>query len=170
LKKNNLMEILPFMINKYPELDPKNVIDEDIIQKFPKKIIYKSFEFMKYSDNVRKIIYSYDIFIFKCLWCGIEIECTGHEFFKHYGKHREECHKCFFVTDSKGLFTIKKNKNSFILINHLQDNGIGFELKKDTDNEILDVIGIELRNIRKNYNVNLIKNIYDTYKEYIELK
>jgi hypothetical protein len=104
------------------------------------------------------------------LWCGIEIECVGHEFFKHYKKHRDECHKCFFVTDSKGLFTIKKHKNGFILINYLQDNGIGFELKKDVDNEILDAIEMELRNIRKNYNMYLIKTTYNTYKEYIELK
>lgn len=100
MKRENIMDILPMMINRFPELEPERILGKEVIRCNRKELI-KIFPFLKYTQKVRKIIYSLDTYHIKCLWCGIDTHIRGLDIVD-YAKE----HKC-----ENPLFTIIGNKS-----------------------------------------------------------
>ena len=80
LKRKNVFEILPYVAQKYPILDPVEILGEKGIKKYKKMTKDGLLDFVNISDNVKNIIYSEDEMTFKCLYCGATIQNTGVNF------------------------------------------------------------------------------------------
>lgn len=176
LKKNNVFEILPYMILKQPELEPQEILGTD---KYTKSQIKEVFDFIAMPKRRRNVLYSIDDFKFKCLYCGKEIIEIGSMFNTMIGYHRKECKYPFFTIDDKYIIQIFKkigseyDTNHLILVNKLSNQKIEFHLKKKYNNskylEKLDLLKNDLYQLKKSDDITIL-SIMETYNEYFKIK
>lgn len=131
LKRNNFFEILPYVIEKNPKLEPIEIFGEDVIKEFPKDIIGDVFDFLAVKEVIRKVKFSIDEYTFRCLYCGAEFIEMGNQYNDLVKSHKKEC-KCpfFSVIDMNMMYRTSKKDNYIIMTNFLHHSIIKFHLKK----------------------------------------
>lgn len=174
LKKNNLFEILPYMIEIKPELEPKEIFGEEIIKEIPKDVMGEIFDFLGVKDKIRKVKFSIEEFTFRCHYCNAAIVESGNCYNFVFKQHLKEC-KCPFFSIEKMpmLYQIYKKKDRVILNNYLSGLDVEFILKKRYQYRPhlyrVDELRNELKKLRGNEPI-LLSTIKEMYSEWFKFK